>query len=158
MGQEDRVLSDKERTMREIQKAMNVINTDLKFTMEHESEFLNGRLPTLAFEIWSEKIGIRHSYYEKPMRNQVLTMKRSSMSENSKTSILTNELNRRFQMMDGNIEKGEKIEKIHQFCQQLTNSGYKWSQIREIVISSLRALIKREKRMERRDIEQEKNR
>ena len=41
------------------------------------SDFQNGRLPTLAFEIWSTKEGIRHSYYEKPMRNQVLTMKRS---------------------------------------------------------------------------------
>ena len=81
---EDEQLSDKERTMREILKAMNCVNEDLRFTMEHESDFQNGRLPTLAFEIWSTKEGIRLSYYENPMRNQVLTMKRSSMSENSK--------------------------------------------------------------------------
>ena len=72
--EEDEKMSDKERTMREVLKAMNSVNIDLKFTMEHESDFGNERLPTLSFEVWSEKEGVRHSYYEKPMRNQVLTM------------------------------------------------------------------------------------
>ena len=145
---EDEEITDKDRTMREIIKAMNSVNKDLRFTMEHESEFPNSRLPTLAFEIWSTKEGVRHSYYEKPMRNQVLTMKRSSMSENSKNSILTNELNRRFLMMDDKIELEEKIEKVNQFCQQLINSGYNWGQIREIVVSSLRSAVKVEKQIE----------
>ena len=73
-------------------------------------------------------------------------MKRSSMSENSKNAILTNELNRRFLMMDESIGVDEKIEKINHFTQQLINSGYKWSQIREIVISSLRSVAKIEKK------------
>ena len=108
---EDRI----ERTMREVNKAMNCVNHDLKFTLEHESQFENKRLPTLAFELWSEKGGIRHSYFEKKMRSQILTMKESSQSENSKFSILTNELNRRFQMMDDQIEIEEKIEKVNHF-------------------------------------------
>ena len=146
--EEDKKLSDKDRTIKEILKAMNTVNEDLKFTMEHESDFDNKRLPTLSFEIWSDKNGIRHSYYEKPMRNQVLTMKRSSMSENSKTSILTNELNRRFLMMDREISIEEKIEKVDKFTQQLINSGYKWGQTREIVVSSLRSVAKLERKLE----------
>ena len=63
--EEDERIGDKERTMREVLKAMNSVNMYLKFTMEHESDFKNGRLPALSFEVWSEKEGVRHSYYEK---------------------------------------------------------------------------------------------
>ena len=51
-------------------------------------------------------------------------------------------------MMDGEISDEEKIEKVNHFSQQLVNSGYKWSQIREVVISSLRSVVKREKKIE----------
>ena len=51
-------------------------------------------------------------------------------------------------MMDGRIEIEEKIENVDSFCQQLVNSGYKWGQIREIVISSLRSAVKIEKQIE----------
>ena len=88
--EEDERISDKERTMREVLKAMNSVNMYLKFTMEHESDFNTNRLPTLSFEAWSSKEGIRYSYYEKSMRSQILTQKRSSQSEQSKFAILTN--------------------------------------------------------------------
>ena len=107
---------------------MNAINPDLEFTIEKEKDFENGRLPTLGFELWSEKEKIRHSYYEKEMRSQVLTEKRSSQSENQKFAILTNELNRRLQMMDSDISIDEQVEKINHFTQQLINSGYQWGQ------------------------------
>ena len=125
--EDDKKVDRIERTMREVNRAMDSVNTDLKFTLEHESQFPNKRLPTLAFEIWSTKEGIKHSYFDKKMRSQILTMKKSSQSENFKVSILTNELNRRFQMMDDLISIEEKVEKIDQFSQQLINSGYQWS-------------------------------
>ena len=132
--EEDMKIEAGKRTIKEINKAMNSVNVDLKFTIETEEDFSNKRLPTLAFELWSEREGVRHSYYEKEMRSQLLTMKRSSQSENSKLAILTNELNRRFMMMDSKISTEEKIEKIDHFCKQLINSGYKWEQIREVTI------------------------
>ena len=46
------------------------------------------------------------------MWNQVLTEKTSSMSEQGKMAILTNEMNRRFLMMDEQIEIEEKIERL----------------------------------------------
>ena len=100
---EDECMDEETLTRRELGIAMNSVNVDLKFTLESERDFQNGRLPTLGFEVWSEKGGLRHSFYEKPMRNQILTQKRSSQSESSKFSILTNELNRRFEMMDEKI-------------------------------------------------------
>jgi len=74
----------KELTRTEISKLMNDINKDLKFTTEVEEEFDNGRLPTLSFEMWCGEDSITHSYFEKPMRSQILTMSRSSQAENSK--------------------------------------------------------------------------
>ena len=123
---------------------MNSVSDDLEFTIEKESDFENSRLPTLGFELWSSKECIRHSYFEKEMRSQVMTEKRSSQSENQKYAILTNELNRRLLMMDEKIEIEEQVDKIDHFTQQLINSGYKWPQIREIICSSLKGFKKKE--------------
>ena len=129
---------------------MSHINPDLEFTAEKETYFPNKRLPTLSFELWSTKEKLRHSYYEKEMRSQVLTEKRRSQAENQKFAILTNELNRRLQMMDGEVEEDEQIEKIDHYSQQLVNSGYQWGQIREIVVSSLKGFKKKELRKKER--------
>ena len=40
-------VSRKQRTVEEIRKIMNSINSDLEFTTEVEEDFSNGRLPTL---------------------------------------------------------------------------------------------------------------
>ena len=104
-----------ERTVIEIRKVMNSINQDLEFTTELETDFVSQRLPTLSFEIWSDIEGIRHSFFEKPMRSQILTMQRSAQSERSRMSILVNELNRRFEVVDDTIEVKEKIEIIEHF-------------------------------------------
>ena len=90
----DKEISKKENTRNEVQKLMNNINEDLRFTTEVEEEFENQRLPTLSFQMWCSEDGVRHSYYEKPMRSQILTMSKSSQSENSKFSILVNEQSR----------------------------------------------------------------
>ena len=136
-------ISRNKRTEMELNKIMNSINPDLKFTTEIETDFKTGRLPTLSFEIWSELGGIRHSYFEKEMRAQILTCKESSMSEQSKYSILVNELMRRFEVMDDKIGLEEKTEKIDHFTKQLKNSGYSFEEAREIVQSCLKGVIKK---------------
>ena len=127
----------------EITKAMNCMNNDLKFTTEREIDFESGRLPTLSFEMWSEKTGIKHSYYEKPMHSQILTHKRSSQSEKSKYSILVNELTRRFEVLDESIDLSEKVKIIDHFTKQLVNSGYDHRQSKDILISSLKGVAKK---------------
>ena len=71
------------------------MNRDLEFTIEKEKDFENTKLPALGFELGSTKESVRHSYFEKPMRSQVLNEKRSCQSENQRFAILTNELHRR---------------------------------------------------------------
>ena len=80
------------RTDIEIVKAMNSVSPDLVFTSETELDFDDARLPTLSFSMWSDFEKIRHSYYEKPMRSQILTHKVFSQSEQQNYSILVNEL------------------------------------------------------------------
>ena len=69
----------------------------------------------LAFKIWPSKERIRHCYYKNPMRNQVLTEKRSSMTEQSKMAFLSDEIDRRFLMMINGITIDENIEKVNQY-------------------------------------------
>ena len=121
---------------------MNAINSDLRFTSESEEDFENGRLPTLSFQLWSEKQGNRHSYFEKEMRSQVLTQQRSSQGEKS---ILVNELVRRFEVIDDKIELKEQVEIIAHFTTQLKNSGYDYKQSREIVICALKSITRKMK-------------
>ena len=52
-------------------------------------------------------------------------------------------------MMDSQIDANEKIQTIDHFTQQLVNSGYKGSQIREIIISSLKGILRKERRGEK---------
>ena len=137
----------RELTRTEVQCLMNDINEDLRFTTEIEDDFENKRLPTLSFEIWCGEDGIRHSYFEKSMRSQILTMSKSSQAENSKYSILVNELSRRFEMMDSNISAQEKIETVDHFTQQLVNSGYNAAQISDIIVSSLKGIMRKERRL-----------
>ena len=123
--------TDAERTEREVREAMNSVSPDLIFTTETENDFANGRLPTLAFQMWSERSGLRHSFYEKEMRSQILTHKKSSQSEQSKYSILENELTRRFEVLDKDIENDEKVAIVDHYTQQLLDSGYSIEHARE---------------------------
>ena len=97
--------------------------------------------------MWLTEGRIAHSYYEKRMRSQVLTMRRSGQSENSNFSILVNDLNRRFEAMHEKITIEEKQEVVNKYCQQLVSSGYSYIQIREIFISSLKGTKSKEKRL-----------
>ena len=73
------------------QPAMDSINPDLKFTTEIEEDFQDNKLPTLDFKAWLLANGhILHTYFEKPMKNQVLLMKRSAMATKQKLTILSN--------------------------------------------------------------------
>ena len=73
-------------------KAMNSVNSDLKFTTEAPEDFPRKRLPTLDFLIWMVLGIIYHSYYEKPMKSQYTVMQKSAMSEHQKMAILINGL------------------------------------------------------------------
>ena len=124
---------------RVLEPAMNMINSDLKFTTESQEDYENERLPTLDFEMWLEPDGIKHSYYQKPMKTPLVLMERSAMAFQQKIQILTNELNRRLSnILIDEIPKSEINIKIEQYIQELKSSGYSHSQTKEIIVSRIR--------------------
>ena len=150
---ESEILRDKEnhenrdsRTVTEIRKAMNSISEDLTFTTELESDFHDSRLPTLSFSLCSERTGLRHSYFEKSLQSQIMTMKRSSQSEQSKFNILVNELNRRFEVLDKDISLEERKNIVNHYTKQLVNSGYSTLQIKEIIESALKGVVRKQEK------------
>ena len=49
-------------------------------------------------------------------------------------------------MFDKEISREERVQKVDHFTKQLINSGYSWSQSRDIIVSALKGMIKREMR------------
>ena len=136
------------RMARILQPAMNGINTDLVFTTELQEDFEDYKIPTLDFKMWLEEdLEINHTFYEKPMKTQIMIPRRSAMPEKMKMSIASNDLNRR--MSNINVERmpeEEKIEVADNFTRQLKNSGYGRQECREIVMSGLKSWLRRHQR------------
>ena len=105
--------------------------------MELCKDFPNERLPTLSFSMWQDIGGLKHTYYEKEMKNQTLLLERTSLNRQSLYSILSNELRRRLETLDDELGQAETIEIIDTYIQQLVDSEFNWRQIREIIVSSL---------------------
>ena len=111
-------MTQKKKMEKEIAILMNSINEDLKFTTATDEDFDNLRIPTLSFEVWLGYSGIRHSYLEKVMRSQVLTMQRSSVAEMSKFSILVNEIVCKLEVMEDDLPIEEQILIINNYTKQ----------------------------------------
>ena len=138
-------ISRNELTRREVQIGMNSVNKDLRFTMELSSDFPDNRLPTLSFSLWEGENSLKHSYFEKGMRNQTLVVERTSMSRQSIMSIMSNELVRRLSVLDENLEQSERLQVVEKYVQQLVNSEYSWKQIRDIIVSGIKGFKRKEK-------------
>ena len=95
--------SRQEVTRVEVLKAMNSISLDLTFTMETCSDFEGGKLPTLSLSVWQDIEGLKLTYFDKVMRNQVLLVERIFMSRQSLISILSNELRRRMEVISQDL-------------------------------------------------------
>ena len=64
-----------ELTRREVLKAMNSVSQDLSITIELCDDFEDRKVPTLSFSIFFGEKGDEHTYFEKPIKNQVYLWK-----------------------------------------------------------------------------------
>ena len=145
--------STNQRMARVCRPAMDSVNSDLKFTTESQEDFENERLPTLDFEMWLTQDGVKHSYYQKPMKTPLVLMERSGISHKQKFQILTNELNRRLSnIMQDKIPVSEIKTKIEQYIIELKSSGYNISQAREIICSGIRGWRNRSRKRKRQNV------
>ena len=92
---------------------------------------------------------LKFSYFEKPMKTQLVLMRRSAMGENQRMDILSNELVRRISNIGENIPLGEVIDTIDNFTRQLKNSEYERKQIKNIIVSGMRGFQNKQERRKR---------
>ena len=110
---------------------------------------MNGKLPTLLFNLYMGEEGIIHDYYEKDMKNQVLLMERSAIGRQQLMSIMSNELRRRLIVIRDEIPQNERNLVVAKYTQQLVNSGYSWKQCRDNIVSGLKGEIRREEKVKK---------
>ena len=140
--------SSTRRTAKEMKKLMDSINPDLKFEIELEEDFEENKLPTLDTSLWIDrKVGappvIRFEFYEKPMNNKFCMLERSAMAETAKLASLSQDLVRRMQNTCLEIPQDRRNKIVDGFVRKLVRSGYKRSQVREIIISGLKCFMRK---------------
>ena len=145
--------SDTVRMAKETNKAMNSIYPFLKFTVETEEDFQNGRLPTLDCELWMEpaqgqkRQKLNFSFFQKSMKTPFVVMKDSAMGQSQKISILSNDLLRRLSNCSETVEMSEKVQIIDDYTETLSVSGYEENEIKEIIESGLTGFVRKVERL-----------
>ena len=89
-------------------------------------------------------------YFQKPMKVKLVTMKNSAMAQQTKMSILSNEVVRRLSKVNYHrIGREEVVEVMYNFTSELRNSDYDHKESMDIVSSGMigwkRKLRRREK-------------
>ena len=125
------------RTGEVVNKIMDGIYSDLKFTTETGEEFENGRLPTLDMEMWIENGRILYSYYEKPVAAKTVINQKSALSENTKMASLSQDLIRRMKNTTERLDLKHRIAIIDKYAAKILSSGYSRVQTRRIVVAGL---------------------
>ena len=138
-AREDKGISAIERTRNILMDSMRGIEDFLTFTTETEEDFSDGWLPTLDVALRVSPLNqIQFKFWEKPTNSNRTIDRRSSMGENMRQQVLTQEIVRRL----GNTCKGldnELYEEIlNDACQKLINSGYEADHVRKIIVAGIK--------------------
>ena len=118
---------------------MEGVEDFLKFTTETEEDFSDGWLPTLDMALKvSPGNQILFKFWEKPTNTNRTINKRSSMGENMKQQILTQEIVRRLGNTCEDLGEEDYQKIVNDACQKMANSGYGVEQMRKIVVAGIR--------------------
>ena len=89
-------MSEDKKTATELQRIMNQITPDPRFTLEIQEEYLNNHIPTLDCNVKlieqineCPKYNIRYTFFKKPMVSQYAGLETSAMDYESKKSTLS---------------------------------------------------------------------
>ena len=101
-------LSYEERTRRNILLSLNTNLDSIRLTVEGESDFKSGMLPTLDFQTkvrddWE----VEFKYYEKPMSSGLVIQRGTALSKQTIFSSLRQELIRRLCNISDHLRKAE---------------------------------------------------
>ena len=131
-------LSYEERTKRNILNTLNGILDGILLTVESESDFLNGMLPTLDFQTRVRPNGeIEFLHYMKPMASQLVIQYGTALGKQTIFASLRQELIRRLLHISDHFGVAERVEVVEKFTQSLANSGHSYSFTKSIVLQAL---------------------
>ena len=128
-------LTDQQRTMRELVKAMSSLLDFIQLEGE-VAEMFGDRLPTLDTEIWVCDVTgeIRYSFFEKPTVPNRLLQKDTALNEGSIRASLVQEVIRRLKNCSLDLPLEEKQQILSVMAQKLINGGFSLQSAQYILV------------------------
>ena len=148
---EHRNLNDYEYTSLVLQDIMNSIHYDMQFTVENQTQFEDGFLPTLDTKlklIQGETPKLEYEFYKKPVSSKLTILKDSALSESVKSSTISQEIIRRLTNTSLEASQETKNRIIEEYISTLEDSGYSQEEIRRYVTAVLVGFERRIKKHE----------
>ena len=87
-------MEDDKRTMELIKDVANSIEDMIQMTIDVPSSYMDGKVPMLDTKVWlnnEDNNKIYYKFHQKEMRNRLVILKKSALTMNQKTNILTQE-------------------------------------------------------------------
>ena len=132
-------ISTTERTKRVLEGTMQGLMEGLVMTMETKDDFCGEWLPTLDVKIAiSATNRLKFTHFEKPTCSNLTLQMRSAMEQNTKMSILGNEVMRRMMNIGGDVGDEVRRMTIDDFAVKIITSGYGVEQTRRIILGGIR--------------------
>ena len=149
---EDAGVPPDERTMRLLQQVASSIHPSIRLTIDYPSKNPDGKVAMLDLKMWITEIdGVKrlvHEHYEKDMASKMVVHARSSLSEKTKRTILTQEVLRILLNSSKYLPWESICSKVNIFMQKMQYSGYSQAVRFNVVNSALHAIEVIEKKEE----------
>ena len=125
--QEDELKTDTEKTQEVVKEIMNDIYQDLKFTTESQYDYENLFFPTLDFTMSlvqkPDKTFISYQFFKKPMSSKFTICKTSALSQQVKSSTISQEFIRRLSHTSDDVDQKTRNSHIEDFIETCYKSG-----------------------------------
>ena len=140
--EEDTLLPDDQRTMKELRKMADTISPMIQLEKDFGSKHNNGLLPILGLQVKVEQVEdtpkLLYYYYRKPMSKCQLMHANSAMPADVKRTSLTQYGLRILCNTKLEVPWSQKADMLSEFCARLRDSGYNQRYRQEVIQSVLR--------------------
>jgi len=154
--EEDKNTEKDERTMKIIKQIGDSIHPSIQLEVDYPSNNEDRKLRILDLKVWIERIGeqrlIVYEHYSKEVSSKAVINAKSAMSENTKRTILSQEMLRIMTHCSRNLPDKIRNSHINEMMKRIQSSGYNKEKRYDIINSALRAygkLLEKERNEER---------
>ena len=112
------------RTAKVLQCIANSIEQCIQLTFDTPDKNVNGRMPVLDLEIWTEDNTVRHTFFKKQVSSEFTILSRSALSESCKLNTIFMKTYRRIINCDVMTPWKEVEEHLSSYANVMRISGY----------------------------------